>query len=454
MKSIIKLIVMLCLLLALIAGYIVYNNYSKDDNTETPDIEENESFDVHVLSGEIITSIEYTLEDETVSLKISDNEWIWAEDKDFPLDESFVEYMIEDLSRITANRLVAENLDNQNDYGMDEPIIEIKFLTSLENEYVYTLGDYNSIVEGYYFKFSAQDKIYLTENNILEDFSYGILDMAETESTPTTKSEYITEVEYIIDGKSHIVTTDSSGADFYTNAYKYFTFDENGKKIAVNGQIGAELMSAVAGVRAGSVKGYKLDEQTLSEYGLGENKKCVIKVKYQEPIKAEDGSTNVTETKNGSYTIYIGKTVGEDSKEIFYTMFDDSDLLYSVSSADTFFKAIEADFESKLVCPVLADDNNHFKVERGEKVYSYSMEDVEKDEKLIDIYNSITSLVKTRDTDDSEGKLLLKVTFTLENEELVLNIYEYNDENYIAVFDNSEKMLVSAESVNSILESF
>lgn len=454
MKSLIKLIVMLCLLSALIAGYIVYNNYSKDDNTETPDIEENESFDVHVLAGEIITSIEYTLEDEKVSLEISDNKWIWSEDKDYPLDESYVEYMIESLSKITANRLVAEDLKNQNDYGMDKPTIEIKFLTSLGNEYVYTLGAYNSIIEGYYFKFSAQDKIYLTEKNILEDFGYGILEMAETENTPSTKAEYISEVEYIIDGKSHIVTTDSSGADFYTNAYKYFTFDEDGKKIAVNGQIGAEFMSAVAGIKAGSVKGYKLDEQTLSEYGLGENKRYVIKVKYKEPIKTENGNADTTETKEGSYTIYIGKTTGEDSKEIFYSMFDNSDLLYSVSSADTFFKTIESDFESKLVCPVLADDNNHFKVEIGDKVYSYSMEDVEKDDKLIDIYNSITSLVKTGNTDAMEGKLLLKVTFTLENEELVLNVYEYSDENYIAVFDNSEKMLVSAESVNSILESF
>ena len=454
MKSFIKLVVMLCLLSALVAGYIIYNNYSKDDSAETPDIEENESFDVHVLAGEIITSIEYTFEDEKVSLEISDNEWIWAEDKDYPLDESYVEYMIEALSRVTANRLIAEDLENQNEYGMDDPIIEIKFLTSLENEYVYTLGAYNSIVDGYYFKFSSQDKIYLTEYNILEDFGYGILEMADTESTPSTKAEYITEVEYIIDGKSHIVTTDSSGADFYTNAYQYFTFDENGKKIAVNGQIGAEFMSAVAGVKAGSVKGYKLDEQTLSEYGLGENKKYVIKVKYQEPIKSEEESTGITETKDGSYTIYIGKTVDEDSNDVFYSMFDNSDLLYSVSSADTFFKTIESDFESKLVCPVLADDNNHFKVEIGDKVYSYSMEDVEKDEKLIDIYNSVTSLVTTGNTDATEGKLLLKVTFTLENEELVLNVYEYDDENYIAVFDNSEKMLVSSESVNGILESF
>ena len=138
MKKFIKLIVLLFVLVGLIIGYFVYDSYlKKQEEQPTPTVEEPKTFDVHVLGGESITSIQYVhkerdaqgnvTKEENISLKLMDGKWKLESDLEFPVDPTYVGYMIESLSRITATKVIAENLDNQADYGMNDPLYEIKY---------------------------------------------------------------------------------------------------------------------------------------------------------------------------------------------------------------------------------------------------------------------------------------------------------------------------------------
>ena len=93
----------------------------------------------------------------------------------------------------------------------------------------------------------------------------------------------------------------------------------------------------------------------------------MLNIDYEELVKDENSNTEVTITKNKSITVYVGKYVDEESKVSYYVMLPDSELLCSLSETvgEELFKALEADFSSTLVAPVLESDAVQFKIEYG-----------------------------------------------------------------------------------------
>ncbi len=452
MKKIVKLITLLLVLAGLIVGYVFYSSYmakKEKENTEEP---KDTSVEVLSIDKDSISSIQYIYGEETVSLKKEGEKWQWTEDAELPVAQSYPGNMLEELSYILATRLIAENLDNEADFGMDEPNFAVKYSTTDGKDYVYTIGDYNSAAKGYYIKSSTQDKIYMTDDKAVDAFVYYITDMIEPDTLPEPEAENITKAEYILDGKTYVLTTDSTGADFYTVPYVYFYVGEDGVKVAADGKASGELMNAVECLELGKVVGFKPDEEKLESCGFGENKTVVLNVTFKEEVKSDNSNTSVSVMKENSYSLKIGKGVDEDGKEKYYAMLDGSDILYEISGGAAFFESISADFVSKLVCPLSPDETVSFKVEIGTNVYFYNISDIKNNEKITSIFNSITNLVNYGTTDKAKGNVVMKTTFDMGNTEMILNIYSFDDTNYIASFDKWDNLLVSAEKINNIIK--
>ena len=452
MKKLIKLIVLLLVLAGMVVGYVLYSGYMAKQEAENSDTPKDTTLQVLYLDSETITSIEYVYNEEKVSLKKVGDEWQWTEDAEFPLEQSYPESMLYAVSDIVADRLIAENLDNEADFGMDEPSFTINYSTSGGQSYVYTIGDYNSAAKAYYIKSSAQDKIYMTTDSAVDPFVYYMLEMIEVDTVPTVEAESIKSAEMLVSGKNKVLTTDKAGADFYADPYTYFYVGEDGVKIAADGQAAAELMSAVAGVKLGDVVAFKPDAETLEKYGLGENKTFVLKVVYNEKVENNSSDTSVNVETEKSYSVNIGKYTTEDGKVEYYVMLDGSKILYELTGGAALFAAMEADFASKLVCPILADDAVSFKIEIGTNVYFYNIADIENNEKLTGIFNSITSISKTGTASGEKGELVLKTTFDMSDKEMVLEIYKYDEENYVVSFDKWDDILVSSEKIDNIIK--
>lgn len=452
MKKLLKLIVLLVVLAGLIVGYVLYSNYvaeQENQNTEEP-----EDTTVNVLSIEAssVISIEYEYDEEKIMLKKKGDKWLWAEDEEFPLEQSYPEYMLDALTNIVADRLIADNLDNEADFGMDEPNFVINYVTSSGEEYVYTIGDYNSTAECYYFKSSVADKIYMTKDSAVEPFIYYILEMAEVDSLPKFEAEKVTSVEYTVGGKTYTLTTNSTGADFYSKPYSYFYVGENGVKVAADGVASGEFLNSVEALSLGDVIAFKPDSEKISACGLSEDKRTVLKVTFDEEVSTDETDTSVTVTKSNSFSVIVGKGVDENDKETYYAMIEGSELLYELSGGKSFFEDLTSDFESKLVCPVSADDTVSIKVEVGNNVYFYNIEDVKNNEKLTGVFNSITSLSFVGKTDKEKGDLVAKATIDVGDSELVLSLFNLDENNYIASLDKADNLLVSKEKVDNIIK--
>jgi len=453
MKRLGKLISLLAVLGVLIAAFAIYSAFNKDEVNETPST--NTTVNVLSLDSEKIIGIEYEYLENKVSMQKKEDEWKWTDDESFPLDSYYPDYMTYGLAAITAVREIEGNLDNQASFGLDEPFISVKFKTSDGTEYAYSIGDYNSVARGYYFKVSTQDKVYLGGAEIVTPFTYSVLEMADKPSFPSFEPDDIVKLESVRNGTSMVITSDKTNADFYTSPYTYYIVDGNGKIKPASDVNTAALVEAVADLSYGSVLEYRPSSETLEKYGLGQNKLLVLNIDYQEEVKSDDNSdAMVTIKKDKSQTIYIGKYIDEESKTSYYIMIPDCDLLFELgeSVAKALFDALDADFSSKLVSPVLENDALQFKIEYGSnKVHVYSIAEIDNNSKISGSFAKITGLVSEGIGNGTRGAVVFKVTFELEKDSLTLEVFEYDEKHYVANFDVWEDMLVAKDKIDSII---
>ena len=452
MKKGITLIVLLLVLAALVVGYVVYGNYVANQPTDEEETETDTTIEILTLDENSIVSIEYTYENELVCLVKSEDEWQWADDADFPLDQTFPEEMVSALAKLTAKREIADTLDNESDFGLDMPMMVINFKTEGGQEYAYTIGNFNSVAEGYYAKISNKSKIYLTSSHEGMEFEYFLLDMAEAGTLPNITAESIVDVEVKGEDANRTVTTDSAGAEFYSEPYAYFTLDSNGKKIAVDGVAGAEFIGSVADLVVGSAIDFKPDTEKLSAYGLSEDKRIKLDVIYQKEVKSDTDDSSLSVMTNESYSVYIGKTTDGDGNK-YYATFEDSYLIYDVEGGDKLFEKLSADFNSYLVCPLTTEEAVSFKLEVAESgaVYFYNTADIEEKTDVLGFLDKLAALTYEKIGNGEKGELVFKATFDLGDEEYLLNVYKYDETHYIASFDVFENLLIPVSQIDSLI---
>ena len=454
MKRLFKLLSLLVILALLITAFVVYSNYQKKDSDDDGDYEEVQTIEMLKIDVDSINSIEYTLDDQLVSLKKGEESWAWADDAEFPMDQEYPEDMASFLSNLTAIREVADTQEGENEYGFDAPTLKVKFTTTSDKEYEYTLGSYNTVADGFYAKITGSNSIYFVSGTASDTFGYYIMDMVESDAIPSVDAESIVNTTIKSPEGEKLITTDSTGAEFYADPYVFFTKNEEGKVIAVDGQAGAELLSSVANLSLGSAEAFKPDDEALSKYGLSADKLTEISVKYKKAVESENsGDTSVNVTTEESFVIYVGIGADEEGETEYYAMVPDSKVVYTLSGGEDFYEAVKAELPSKLVCPVTTEDAVSFKCEIGgsEAVYFYNTADIENNEKIIAVLDKIAALSYVGKSDGQKGELVFKTTFDVGEEEYVLNVYSFDGTNYIASFDVFDGLLIPIEKIDTII---
>ncbi len=457
MKRHLKLVILLLVLGALVSAYFIYTASIKDSDNDGNEPTENTLINVLTMYSGEISSIKYTFEEKEVSLIKKENSWKWADDVDFPLNSVYPESMASALSDITALRLISEDSTKYVEYGLDNPSLEVSFDTVDGNKYVYTVGNRNTVTGGYYFKLNNSDKVYLSASGTtsVSPFAYGVYDMIQTEDFPAIKYENIKKLEYTSQNKKQTVTKDKGNAGFFADIYSYFLVDEKGNTLAADGKNVAELLVAIADLEFDKCESYKPDSALLEKLGLGDDRRIDFVVTYDEKYVDNTSSSNINVSNEKVYSFSLGFFEDEETKAKVYCVREkDSLIVYTVSDSagEKLFAALNAELDSKYVCPVPSETVETFTLEKqGNVVASYSSEDLISDGKKMDLYNKVISLIFDGKSERTKGELFLKAMFKIGENTLELKVYEYDDNHYIADFDKFENMLVSAEKINAIV---
>ena len=80
-----------------------------------------EGITVYSMDADTVTGLSFESSGGRIDLVRTDKGWVYEEDKTFPLNQNFVDTMLDKTAQLTARRFVAEGSRHFGEYGLDRP---------------------------------------------------------------------------------------------------------------------------------------------------------------------------------------------------------------------------------------------------------------------------------------------------------------------------------------------
>ena len=183
-KSKRNLIVLLGLIVVLLVVFLFLKKNEDADFMQEEVSTEEESVPVVSINKDEVTDIEFIRSDGSYTLHKDGDTWSYLEDIDRKVDQDTVSTYLNNICALTAKQEITDVTDFS-DYGISEESDSVTL--QLANDlYVFRIGDYNSLVTGYYLTVNDGSSVYLIDSStyylLHKDSSY-FEDTSEEEST-------------------------------------------------------------------------------------------------------------------------------------------------------------------------------------------------------------------------------------------------------------------------------
>lgn len=281
--------ILIAVLAVLLVVYFGLQSWNKKQEEEE---ESGESILVTELDADTITAVSYNVGNGELAFEKQDGTWYYAEDKDFPLDQSYLQNIVDGMCAINADRKL-EDGDALADYGLEEPAYTVQLTDSEGNTTQIGFGDLTG--DNYYVNVNGSDQVYTVASTALDDLQYTLDEMAQLDEYPSIGSGNL---------KKEVITENGE-----TTTYDSENEDQAEDIAAVAGGLGAVTLSEAAD--------YSVEDADLAGYGLDEESRITVEATY-----TEDEEEKVL-------TIYIGTEDGDGSR---YVMMNDSRIVYLIST--------------------------------------------------------------------------------------------------------------------------
>ena len=282
-------LLLLCLLLVLLIAYLGMQRWNKKQEEKKEAKTEAET--VYVTDIEEITSIQYDAGSGEFHFVKEDGTWYYADDRDFPLAQSYPEQMASDFARLKAERELKDG-DSLEDYGLKDPVYTVVLTGKDGKETAVYYG--NAVGDNYYATVGDSKKVYTVSGTSISDLQYSLEDMAQLDTYPNIGSGNLKKV---------VITRDGSETTFDSE-----NNDDTEAIATAAGGLGAVTLSKAAD--------YSVEDKDLAGFGLDEAAAITVKAVYTQDDEEQ------------TLTLYIGKEDGEGNH---YVMLNDSRIVYLIS---------------------------------------------------------------------------------------------------------------------------
>ncbi|MBQ3374301.1 MAG: DUF4340 domain-containing protein [Oscillospiraceae bacterium] len=462
-----KLGLMVVFLLFLVGATILTRNMTAEVAT---DVEEDTSILLYTLDEEKLTALTWEYGGETITLCKKNDEWMWEEDENFPVNPTKAENLVKVLDSVNAE-LTIEKPDDPAQYGLDNP--QCTITVQAQEKTVFQIGTEKSM-DGLSYLTMGDGKVYLVSSALADAFSAGLYDLVQKESIPSMsqldRMIVTSEVqEYEID---HI---EDSGIA-YTDSYEWFLKDGDGYLILDN-SLASGFADKIRNLAWQSCVEYQADADNLASYGL-DHPAATVEMHYTQStqvetnLKADDGDPiyeTVEEEKifvleigdyadSGCYARIAGSSMvylvsSSLSDDLLYMDYDDlrpDDVIlldYSVLTG------VEVTVEGQTACfekvsRAVTDDEEETTVET---VYLLDGEEKE----IEDILRTVSSFVSAGFADEVEAKRTPEISFTFTQESethprFELVFYPYDSSYCLVTLDGESTVFVSRYDVEQL----
>lgn len=317
MKKSVRLIIIVMIVAALAAAYILVLNINKKSVAEETTAAETITIDTY--DADSIKKITVESGENSFEFEYTGGKWVYGGDPEYPLRQSAVKTMVTAIADVTAVTEINPEAGELADYGLEAPQIVIKAVDDNGEEHVYNIGDLNSFNGNYYLNASDRANIWMVKPEFYNSFNITVPSITENDTVPKIESDNATDI--------------TIGEKVYTYSEEDESWnDGSGRDGATVSEEAAGIINELNALTFTELAGYGADtDEELAEYGLDEASRTVIAVDYyqEQTIEGDDGTSasTVRTDHKSSYCV----SIAADGISA-YVMLKDSNLVYRISA--------------------------------------------------------------------------------------------------------------------------
>ena len=174
-KNVLKIVFSVLALVLLIITYVSLKNINEKKKNEEKTAEE-----ILSIPAENVEKISFSLDEQTVTFEKQDDKWIYADDKNFPVDEEKLQETVDGLESITSDKEL-KDVDDLSEYGLkDNSGRKIEIYTTEGEKRTIQIGDMNTTTQSYYAIIDdIKDTVYMIESSFVSLYDGKLYDYAE-----------------------------------------------------------------------------------------------------------------------------------------------------------------------------------------------------------------------------------------------------------------------------------
>lgn len=495
-KKSVKMAASIAILAVLCGAYFGVKSYVAKQ--EQQDGQQEETVTNVISANETdIKSLKFMIDKKEVTFEKDNDNWVKADEKEFPVSQEKIEEAEAALASIDADR-VLEKVENLYEYGLDEPQNTITVTTNDDKQTVIRVGIENESTSQYYVnKDDEKNTVYVVPETSISPFMNTLYDYAQMEEFPEIEAANISKIQ--VDSIDTAYTLEKQPDD----GFWYLGADTEAEQADTSSV--STLTSALSSITYKSFANYNCTD--LSDYGLSEPS-AIITVDYEEGTE-DTGDVESTETESAQenegeqeqqeqqeqqnqqeqseivqkqLVILIGDDAGGDAH---YISVNDSSQIYTISdeTLSTFLDKDVSDFWNMTVSYVSANQldsmevkyNNYTHIIDVSRETSGEKEEEENEEEQNEVttyhldgkeidttsfstfFNKLVNMTGQKRlaeeyTADKESEMEVSF-YTNNNTDISVKYYNY-DTNFYAAVVNDKVYLVNKMSAKEMLEAF
>ncbi|MCM1135621.1 MAG: DUF4340 domain-containing protein [Clostridium sp.] len=172
-------LIILCLILFVTAAAFGAVKLNQKKLAEAEAESETESYQVVEIDSSQVTDIGIISSKGTVNLTREGEEWKCPDEEGTAINSIPVENLLASASSITSATKI-ENVEDMSQYGLSQPAVNLTLQWD-DNMYNIKLGDYNSIISGYYLSTNDENTVYVIDSGLFYALDKGLEDFEAEE---------------------------------------------------------------------------------------------------------------------------------------------------------------------------------------------------------------------------------------------------------------------------------
>ena len=317
------LVIAAVVLLAVLAAVLLFKRHSAEKQAEEEAAQEAASA---ITEDHGYTSLTYTNSTATLSFtQDEDGSWIWADDPEFPLDDSTITYIIQILQSLKPQQTITDG-DTLEAYGLDQPSATLTATDAETGETLkLTFGKATTDGTSYYMLMNdAESPVYIVSDTLYNYLSTPIYDMCVLPELPVLTEETLNsltiqgavETTLTAAHNESTSTDETDGEDGEETSSVTWT---SGETDVTDNETLQSLLDELSTLSFTKCADYKPSDEAVELCGFG-SPTAVLTASY-----VTDSGTD------GTLTLTLGtKNVDGDS---YYARMDDDTTIYLLSAS-------------------------------------------------------------------------------------------------------------------------